>query len=141
MKKPIFILIGLVLLVASFVLGARVGTQAFLQADAQYKASLATYKLKALDANNLDNLRISLEFDIDDNFWLHSEGSKNPFLVLWPELTSNGIESLVNAATYRLQNPREYVSSETLNTMSAEEQNRLILRGKQIDALVKKYGK
>ncbi|MDP9941332.1 hypothetical protein [Ectopseudomonas alcaliphila] len=141
MKKIILIIIGIVLLVGSFVLGACVGITAFLQADAQFRASIATYNLKALDANRLDALRTSLELDVDGNLWLYSKGVNNPFLVLWPELTSQGIESLKHTASYRYQNPRGYASQKVLKAMSVEEQDRLINQGQKIEALVQKYGK
>jgi hypothetical protein len=140
MKNILLTLLGIVVLGLTFVIGARVGTQAHLQADAQYKASIAAYNLKALDSNKLDNLRISLEFNVDDNLWLHAQGINNPFLILWPELTNNGNSSLKNAAEYRFQNPRPYVPSKDLQLMSTEEQKRIIERGQQIEALVQEYG-
>jgi len=146
MKKILSVTIVVFLLLGSFVAGSRYGVESFIQSDAKYQASLATYKLRVLDKNNLEYLRTSLEFDRDYSLILHGRGKSNIFLVLWPDLNSgeniqSGLKALTHATTYRKSHPTIPMSTEVLETFDKISRQEVIADQKLLEAVTAEYAK
>lgn len=98
--------------VTSFILGSRLGTEAFIQVDAKFNFGLIAAKLNNLDSGNLKRLRESLEFDRDASLIRHDEGETNLLVYIWPESLHGeneqlGLHSLQRATTSRKNNLTE----------------------------------
>jgi hypothetical protein len=146
MKKILSFTIVVFLLLGSFVAGSRYGVESFIQSDAKYQASLATYKLQVLGKNNLEYLRTSLEFDRDYSLILHGRGQSNIFLALWPDLNSgeniqSGLKALTHASTYRKSNPTSPMSTEQLEKFDQVTRQEVIADQEMLEAVTSEYAK
>jgi hypothetical protein len=108
-----YILLTSILCVGSFIVGARLGTEAFVYSDAKYKAAMAVAKLKRLDKGDLSALKDDLEFDLDRNIYWHSKGQNNFLRFLWPDLIDKENKVISISAKYRINNPESYFKTET----------------------------
>lgn len=139
-----FISITVILIIASFIIGARLGVSGFIQSDAKFKAGLAVADLKRLDEGNIDGVRESLEFHLYHNLGLHAQSQSNPLSLLWPELgiVSNqalSTSALQNAAKYYKENIGSYVSEEELASYPEELQASVRADNERVEKIVSKY--
>ena len=132
--------------ITSFILGSRLGAEAFIQADAKFTAALITAKLSDLDSGNLKRLRNSLEFDRDLALIRHGEGEENIIIYMWPEVMYGeskklGLRSLQRAATYRKNNLNEWINQTTLESFSPEDRHGIQEHAQILESVTNKYAK
>ncbi len=129
----------LVLLVASFVLGARYGAEAFVQAEAKHRAELATLRLEAIDSSNIEQLRNMAEGELGVALLLHARGQDNSLAFLYPEVADSDNSSLKHASTYRKNHPVEPLSQAELERLPEAERLRYLEGERLVDALVQQH--
>jgi len=108
-----YILITVALCIGCFIVGARLGAEAFVYSDAKYKAAMAVSKLKRLNEGDLENLKDDLDFELDKNMYWHGKGQSSILRFLWPELLDKENKVIKVSAKYRNDNPDYYFESET----------------------------
>nr|WP_129591681.1 MULTISPECIES: hypothetical protein [unclassified Pseudomonas] len=144
MKNIITVITALIFVITSFVLGARYGAEAFIQADAKFNASLITAKLLDLENNNTERLKKSLEFDRDVFLIRHGEGEGSFLKFLWPELNMGenkelGLRALNRAATYRKAHPTQWSNPEMLESFEPQIRSGIIEQGRILEETTQKY--
>lgn len=131
-------------MIASFIVGARLGISGFIQADAKFKAGLAVADLKRLDEGDIEGVRDSLEFTLYHNLALHAQGQRNPLSMIWPELGIIGNKelsnkALQNATKYYKENVGAYVSEEELASYPEVLQSSVRADHELIEKVVSEY--
>ena len=144
MKNIIATLAVLICMITIFVLVARYGAEAFIQADAKFNASLITAKLLDLEKNNTERLRKSLEFDRDLFLIRHGEGGNNFLTFLWLDLNIGenkelGLRALNRATTYRKSHPTQWSNPEMLESFGPQIRSGIIEQGRILEKVTQKY--
>jgi hypothetical protein len=125
--------------VSIFVIGARVGANAFMQADAKYRASLAVYRLQALNEGKIDYVKDALYFDIDSALLNHVEGARNPLIYLWPELNPTNDDAIKHVARYIYSHPHSIKIDDLSDSISKDDLKKIKNDQKIIDSLIYSY--
>lgn len=147
MKIATLTVIIVFLVFASFVLGARIGTEAYAYSDAKFKASLASIYLQYIETGKTDALKSSLETDLDLYLFLHKSGEKNIFIYLFPEMNLGSENeaiaerALVRAATYRKTHPSEFPSKALMESANEEQKQHYKEFTNAVNEVVKQYAK
>lgn len=106
MQRFAILTIGLLLgLVGGFFVGSRVGTYEHALADAQYKASVLAYELRALKAGKSEPIVTTKEISLNGELANHGRYMESNFGWLWPQLRSSDESPIRRAVAYRLENP------------------------------------
>ena len=108
MKKAIVIAVVLVLgLAGAFVLGARVGGNELLYADAQYKTAILAWQLHNLRSGKADAVIARMEASLDAELARHGKHLESRLAWLWPDLRADDESAIRDGVSYRLAHPRE----------------------------------
>ncbi len=147
MKKTVQIAIIIFLLAASFVLGSRVGVEAYVYSDAKFKAALTSMYLQMIEQGKIDGLRHSLESDLDIQLHLHVQGENNLSMYLFPEIylgsenKATAESALVRAATYRKNHQPDYPSKAAIESATEEEKQYYREHSEAISKVVNQYAR
>ena len=141
MKNMIIAVGAVVLLVATFVVGARYGANAGHFELAKFNASITAYKLRHLDEEEIEPLRSSLEDDLYRYLLYHTESRRFPYS-LW---SSRGVSAeadtnaLVHASSYWVDNNLGASFSEMFEGFSGEGEERHQDALEAVNALARRY--
>ena len=134
-----------------FIAGARTGSYEFVLADAQYKASILAFQLKALRAGKPESVIVGKEISLDGELPSHGRYMESHLKWVWPELQAKDDKAIRNAVAYRLANPYEapdHSKPETWNagTNMNDEFVQGVIEGQKImnhyqDKVLKVYGR
>jgi len=109
-KKLTVILVSIALLAglsAGFVIGARVGVDEFLYADAQYKAAILAWQLEALHAQKTPLVVTGLETALNAELARHGRYMESRLAWLWPDMRPEDERAIGGAGDYRIAHPFE----------------------------------
>lgn len=104
-KKILFGVIILIVFVAGFYSGARVGAHEFLLANSQYEASVLAYQLQALRAGNVETIIETKEIELDGKLAQHGRFLEGYFRWLWSSYFPSDTRSIRSAVRYRVDKP------------------------------------
>lgn len=108
MKKAIIIAVVFALgLAGAFVLGARVGGNELLYADAQYKTAILAWQLHNLRSGKADAVIARMEASLDAELARHGKYLESRFAWLWPDLRADDESAIRDGVSYRLAHPHE----------------------------------
>jgi len=147
MKKTLLVIIVVFLMALSFIIGSRIGVEAYLQSDAKFKAVLASIYLQYIDSGKIDNLKTALSSDLDIDIYLHAQSERNFFIYLFPEMNfgtenkASAESALVRASTYRKNHPSGFPSKEIIESASEEQKKNYQEFSNTINGVVTKYAK
>jgi len=109
-KKLTVILVSIALLAglsAGFVIGARVGVDEFLYADAQYKAAILAWQLDALQAKKDGPVITQMETALNAELARHGRYMESRLTWLWPDMRAADDRPIGEAVDYRIAHPFE----------------------------------
>ena len=104
--KTFLIVAGLILaFAASFFFGTRLGVTAYMQAEAQYRASITAGELRLLERQRIDTLKEVKEIELNRHLADHGRYMDSKFKWLWPMHKSKDNRPIKSAVRYRVSRP------------------------------------
>lgn len=129
-------------LLGAYALGLRNGAEAFLGFDSPYRAALTVANLKRLDSGDIDDLKESLEFDLDSHIYSYGIYANSAHSWAFPELADpcNVENAMWHVVSYRRSNLSQPMDQAVVNALSKEEKQLMIEQDRLIHDVLVDFG-